>query len=126
MDAIRVLPLGIDPTVVDFSPRPGHDAVTLRTSIVAAELSLRDAGYDVTLCLLPNEPDTAEYTVRRNLADGSYDIIEFGAGLRTSHTYTEIFERVVNTLFGCRQSVRVCFNDSPESTLDGIRRAFRH
>lgn len=77
------------------------------------------------MCLLSNDVDTADSTVRRYLADCSYDVIEIGAGLRTSHEYTEIFERVVNTLLACRPGVRVCFNDSPETTLDAVRRALR-
>lgn len=125
MGARRVLQIGIDPAVVDFSSWPGQDANTLRARIAAAELSLHDAGYDVTLCLLPDDADTAESTVRRFLADGSYDVIEIGAGLRTSHAYTEIFERVVNSLVACQPGVRFCFNDSPETTLDAVRRAFR-
>ena len=123
MDAARVLQIGIDPAVVDFSPWPGQDADTLRSRIATAEQSLRDAGYDVTVCLLPDDANIADSTVRRYLTDGSYDVIEIGAGLRTSHTYTEIFERVVNTLLACRPGGRVCFNDSPESTLDAVRRA---
>lgn len=126
MAAMRVLQIGIDPAVVDFSPWPGQDADTLRERIATAEQSLRDTGYDVTVCLLPNDADTAGSAVRRYLAGGSYDVIEIGAGLRTSHAYIEIFERVVNTLLACQPGVRACFNDSPETTLDAVRRAFRH
>lgn len=37
MDTARVLQLGIDPAVVDFSPWPGQDADTLRARIATAE-----------------------------------------------------------------------------------------
>lgn len=125
MDATRVLQIGIDPAVVDFSPWPGQDANALRARIATAELSLRDAGYDVTVCQLPDDVDIAESTVRRFLAEGSYDVVEIGSGLRTSHEYTVIFERVINTVVACRQEVPLCFNDSPETTLDAVRRVVR-
>lgn len=124
MDSVRVLQIGIDPAVVNFSPWPGQDADTLRARISTAEMALRDAGYDVTVCLLPDDAETADSTVRRCLANGTYDVVEIGAGLRTSHAYTEIFERVINALLACPPGVRVCFNDSPETTLDAVRRAF--
>jgi hypothetical protein len=46
-----------------------------------------------------------------------------GSGLRTSHDYTLVFETVVNTVIACQPGVRFCFNDSPETTLDAVRRA---
>ncbi|MGA4508129.1 hypothetical protein ACQB6R_03750 [Propionibacteriaceae bacterium G1746] len=123
MNATRVLQIGMDPAVIDFSSWPGQDANALQVRIATAEQSLRDAGYDVMVCLLPDDPDAAESAVRRCLADGSYDVIEIGSGLRTSHAYTVIFERVVNTLVACQPGVPFCFNDSPEKTLDAVRRA---
>lgn len=123
MAATRVLQIGIDPAVVDFSLWPGQDAGTLRVRIAAAELSLRDAGYDVTVCLVPDDADAAGSAVRRCLTTDSYDVVEIGSGLRTSHEYTVVFERVVNAVIACQQDVRLCFNDSPETTLDAVRRA---
>src|SRR5699024_3070331 len=108
---------------VDFSPWPGQDADSLRARIAAAERSLRDAGFDVTVCLVADDADSARSTVRGFLAESSFDVIVIGAGLRTSATYTEIFERVVNTVIACRPGAPLCFNDSPETTLDAVRRA---
>lgn len=123
MATTRVLQVGIDPAAVDFTPWPGQNADTLRARIAAAELSLREAGFDVTVCLLPDDAAAAESAVRRCLADHSYDVVEIGAGLRTSHEYTMIFERVVNTVVASQQGIPLCFNDSPETTLDAVRRA---
>lgn len=118
----RVLQIGMDPTVIDFSPWPGQSADALRARIRTAQDALRDAGFDVSVCLLVEDADFAEAAVREALADQTFDVVEIGSGLRTSHDYTLVFERVVNTVVACQPGVRLCFNDSPETTLHAVRR----
>ncbi len=123
MDPPRVLQIGMDPAVIDFGPWPGQDANTLRSRIVAAEAALRDDGFAVTPCLLPDDADAAEQLVRNTLEDQEYDVIEVGSGLRTAHEYTVIFERALNTIMVVQPGVRLCFNDSPETTVAAVRRS---
>ena len=118
----RVLQIGMDPSVIDFSPWPGQDADKLRARIAVAETALRDAGFEVTRCLVSTDVDAAESVVRRSLMEQAFDVIEIGSGLRTSHEYTPIFERVINTIMAVQPGVPLCFNDSPETTLDAVRR----
>ena len=121
----RVLQVGMDPDVIDFSPWPGQSAETLRVRLRKAEDDLRTAGLEVTTGLLTDDADAAETAVRQALAGQRFDVVEIGSGLRTSHDYTLIFERVVNTVRECQPGLRLCFNDSPESTLDAVRRGLR-
>ena len=123
MSRLRVLQIGMDPAVIDFSPWPGQSAESLQGRIRRAEDELRDAGFDVSSCLLTQDASAAEASVRDALTTQAYDIVEVGSGLRTSHDYTLVFERVINTIITARPGVRLCFNDSPESTLDAVRRA---
>lgn len=118
----RVLQIGMDPQVIDFSPWPDQSADALRARIRDAQDALRDAGFDVSACLLVDDPDSAETAVRDALAAQTFDVVEIGSGLRTSHDYTLVFERVVNTVNTCQAGARLCFNDSPETTLDAVRR----
>lgn len=118
----RVLQIGIDPGVVDFSPYPGQTARKLQVRIDAAESALRNAGFDVVKCQVPDDPDAAESQIRACLTRGTFDVVEIGSGLRTSHEYTEIFERAVNAVAELQPGSRFCFNDSPESTLQAVRR----
>ncbi|WP_158726694.1 hypothetical protein [Tomitella fengzijianii] len=122
MTAPRVLQIGMDPEVIDFSPWPGQNAAALRARIGEAEAALRGAGVDVTVCLLPDDVDFAESTVREFFTAGPFDVVEIGSGLRTSHEYTLVFERVVNTVAALQPGAPFCFNDSPETTLDAVRR----
>lgn len=123
MAGSRVLRIGIDPAVVDFSPYPGQDADQLQARVDAAGTALRDAGFDVVTCQVPDDPEVAEAQIRACVTDAAYDVVEIGSGLRTSHEYTEIFERAVNAVAELQPGIRFCFNDSPESTLAAVRRA---
>lgn len=120
----RVLQIGMDPAVIDFAPWPGQDADTLRRRLREATTSLRHAGFDVTVCLLPDDDAAAERIVTGCLRDTVFDVVEIGSGLRTAHAYTPVFERVVNTVVALQPGIRLCFNDSPETTLAAVRRAF--
>jgi hypothetical protein len=122
----RVLQIGMDPAVIDFSPYPGQDTAQLQARIDAAEAAVRDADFEVVVCRLGDDPDTAEDRIRKCLSGAAFDVVEIGSGLRTSHEYTEIFERAVNVVAELRPGARFCFNDSPESTLDAVRRAISH
>lgn len=122
MAAKRVLQVGMDPSVIDFSDYPGQDADQLRARIDRAAASLADSGLDVTPCLLPADVDAADQLVRSCLAERTFDVIEIGSGLRTSHEYTLIFEKIINTIITVRPGIPLCFNDSPDTTLDAVRR----
>ncbi|TSE01062.1 hypothetical protein FOS14_04725 [Skermania sp. ID1734] len=125
MNNVRVLQIGMDPAVIDFSPYPGQDADQLRARVSAAEAELRDAGFEVMMCQVPDDPDAAEVRIRSCLAETVFDAVEIGSGLRTSHEYTEIFERAVNAVSELQPGIRFCFNDSPETTLDAVRRGIK-
>lgn len=120
----RVLQIGMDPAVIDFTPWPGQGSDQLRRRLDDAVTAMRRAGYDVTVCLLPDDDAAAAQIVERLLHDTRFDVVEIGAGLRTSHEYTRVFERVVNTVSTLQPGIRFCFNDSPETTLEAVRRAF--
>ncbi|WP_372698016.1 hypothetical protein [Arthrobacter sp. JSM 101049] len=122
MTGERVLQIGMDPDVIDFSAWPDQDADTLRRRIGEAEASLRRAGFEVTACLLHDDADAAESMVAASFAQEAFDVVEIGAGLRTSREYTLVFERVVNLVSRLQPGVQICFNDSPETTLDPVLR----
>ncbi|MDR2998574.1 MAG: hypothetical protein LBU78_10700 [Microbacterium sp.] len=122
MARARVLQVGIDPAVVDFSGYPGQRVDALLARVDAAESALRDAGFEVVRCQVPDDPDAAERQIRACAAGSGFDVVEIGSGLRTSHEYTEIFERAVNVVSELQPGIRFCFNDSPETTLAAVRR----
>ena len=126
MTRARVLQIGMDPGIIDFSPWPGQDAEALRARLLQAEEALRGADLDVTVCLLQDDPETAGQTVAGFFTDETFDVVEIGSGMRTSSEYTLVFEQVVNAVAAQAPNVSICFNDSPETTLDAVLRALSH
>ncbi len=112
----------MDPAVIDFSPWPGQDADHLRARINDAATLLQTNGFDVTVCLLSDGPDDVEPTLKTFLAGARFDVVEVGAGVRTSTEFTAIFERVINVVNALQPGTLFCFNDSPETTIEAIRR----
>lgn len=73
-------------------------------------------------CLVGTDPDEAEQSVRERLPEGPFDVVMIGAGVRMAPEHTLLFERLINALVATTPGVRFCFNTSPETTIDAIRR----
>ncbi|MCZ7414929.1 MULTISPECIES: hypothetical protein [unclassified Streptomyces] len=120
----RVLAIGFHPRALDFGRMPeGVDEQTLTARIEAGNAGLREAGYDVVLCLLEDaSPEAAESAVRKHLAEQSFGLAVIGGGVRMLPEHTLTFERLVNVLTETAPGIRLCFNTAPDGTLDAIRR----
>ena len=121
----RVLLIGLDPTLLDFTT-PELATMNLTAEKVLAGLkaeseSLRTLGYDPVPCLV-DLGATAESVVRARLSDGTYGAVCIGAGLRLNPVYFLVFERLVNVIHECAPSARICFNTKPTDTVDAIKR----
>jgi hypothetical protein len=120
-----VLTIGLHPSAVDYSRHPGLDEPTLAARIEAGEAAIRAAGFDIVSCQVPASPDEAEAALRE-CADGHrFRVTMIGAGIRTAPEHTLMFERLVNAVTEIAPGVRFCFNTSPETTLDALRRWVR-
>jgi hypothetical protein len=56
------------------------------------------------------------------LAAGSFGLAMIGAGVRVPPEHTLLFERIINVLGDAAPGIRFCFNASPETTIDALRR----
>jgi hypothetical protein len=117
-----ILSLGLHPSAVDFSRYPGLDEETLTARIAAGETDLRKSGFDVVPCQVSADPDDAEKTIRACVAANPIRLVMIGAGVRMAAEHTLLFERVVNLLNELVPGVVFCFNTSPETTIDALRR----
>lgn len=45
-----------------------------------------------------------------------------GAGVRMAPERTLLFERLVDALFESSPEIQLCFNTSPDTTIDALRR----
>ncbi|MBB5085166.1 hypothetical protein [Nonomuraea endophytica] len=118
----RILTIGLHPSAIDFTKYPHLDEQTLTERIAQGEAALRAAGLDTVSCLVGADPDEAEKTVREALDGDSFGVVMIGAGVRMAPEHTILFERLTNVLVTMTPGIRFCFNTSPETTIDAIRR----
>jgi hypothetical protein len=122
---VKILSLGLHPSAVDYSRHPGIDEATLTARIAAGEAALREAGFDIVSCQVSADPDEAEATVSERVGDNQVGVAMIGAGVRMAPEHTVLFERLVNLLNELVPGIVFCFNTSPETTVDALRRWVR-
>ncbi|NNN32959.1 hypothetical protein HLK59_21860 [Streptomyces sp. S3(2020)] len=122
----KVLSIGLHPRVLDYSRMPeGVDEVTFAARIEAANAGLRQAGFDVVPCLIDTAADHAQEAVREQLRAHTFGLAMIGGGVRMLPEHTVLFERLVNVLTEEAPGIRLCFNSSPENTVEALRRWIR-
>ncbi|MFG2555962.1 hypothetical protein ACGFWF_39425 [Streptomyces sp. NPDC048581] len=122
----KVLSIGLHPSALDYSRMPdGVDEAVLTARIDAANAALREAGFDAVPCLIGVSPDSAEATVRERLHEHTFGLAMIGGGVRMLPENTLLFERLVNVLTEEAPGIRLCFNTSPEDTVEALRRWIR-
>ncbi|MFD3506253.1 hypothetical protein [Nocardia sp. NPDC058666] len=117
-----VLSIGLHPGAVDYTNYPNLDEATLTARIEAGESALRAAGFNFVSCLVPTDPDAAEAKLRECAAGGVFRVAMIGAGVRMAAEHTLLFERLINVAAEVAPGIRFCFNTSPETTIDALRR----
>ncbi|MFI1721737.1 hypothetical protein [Streptomyces sp. NPDC020489] len=119
----KVLSVGLDPRVLDYSRLPaGIDEEAFTARIEAAHTALREAGFDVRSCLIGTAADDAEAAVREALRADTFGLAMIGGGVRMMPEHTVLFERLVNLLVEEAPGIRLCFNSAPENTVETLRR----
>lgn len=122
----RVLIIGLDPSLIDFSEPdyaafPGLDAAKVLAGLTAEKDRLTELGYDPHLCLT-DFGETAEMVVRETLRSMPFDCVLIGAGVRTVPRHFLLFERLLNVVHEFAPKARLCFNTKPTDTADAVRR----
>ncbi len=120
---LRALTIGLHPRHLDYSGLPDLDEAQLTTRVTSANTALQNTEFDITSCMVSASPTEAETEIRELLADRKFDIVMVGGAVRAIPAHTLLFERVVNLLADAAPGIRFCFNTSPETTLDALRRA---
>lgn len=117
-----ILTIGLHPSAIDYTKHPGLDEATLAARIEQGHAALRAAGFDAVSCLIGTDLDQAEKTVRERLSEGPFGLAMIGGGVRMAPEHTLLFERLINVLVTTTPGIRFCFNTTPETTVDAIRR----
>jgi hypothetical protein len=118
----KVLMLGLDPKVVDYSHLAVKlDEPTLRASLAADEKRLRELGYDAKWLLL-DRGETAEAVVSAALKEKTFDCVLVGAGIRTIPPMFLLFEKLINVVHAGAPHAKICFNTVPEDSAVSVQR----
>ncbi|MEJ8849334.1 hypothetical protein [Variovorax rhizosphaerae] len=119
--AQRVLLIGFDPSVVDYSKWPGLTPEKLYAAFDADAASFREAGFESQVCLV-DLGAMAEESVRKVLAAQTFDVVLIGAGVRTSVDHFLLFEKLVNAVHQHAGKARICFNTGPTDSVAAVQR----
>jgi hypothetical protein len=121
----KVLLIGFDPNVLDFSSpelAPLNLSAEKINAATSAELErLRSLGYEPDGCFV-DLGETAETVVASRLRDGEYDCVIIGAGVRANPTYLLLFEKLLNVVHELAPRARIGFNTNPTDTVEAVRR----
>ena len=118
----KVLMLGLDPKVVDYTHLAVKlDEATLRAGLAADEKRLRDLGYDAKWLLL-DRGETAEAVVAAALKEKTFDCVLVGAGIRTVSPMFLLFEKLINVVHEGAPHAKICFNTVPEDSAASVQR----
>jgi hypothetical protein len=124
MAKARVLLVGLDPNIVDYSksPVPGLTAAKVRSAVEADTAKLGTLGYSVK-SLYVDGGKTAEAVLADALTTGEYDCIMIGAGLRIVPPYFLLFEKLMNVIHRyAPAATKLCFNTNPADTAEAVQR----
>ena len=118
----KVLMLGLDPKVVDYSHLAVKlDEPTLRAGLAADEKRLRELGYDAKWLLI-DRGETAEAVVSAALKEKTFDCVLIGAGIRTVPPMFLLFEKLINLVHEGAPRAKICFNTVPEDSAASVQR----
>jgi hypothetical protein len=120
----RVLLVGLDPDIVDYSKPPvlGLSAAKVHAAVEGDEAKLGALGYSVE-SLYVDDGKTAEEALTAELATRHYDCIMVGAGLRIVPPYFLLFEKLINVIHRrAPASTKVCFNTNLSDTAGAVLR----
>lgn len=117
----RVVLVGWNPKVVDYSKWPGLTPDKLAAMLEADRSKLNDLGYDANLLFI-DDAETAFDVVKVRLHQENYDCVLIGAGVRTDDEHFIVFERLVNAVHESAPTAKICFNTNPGDTAEAVQR----
>lgn len=115
----RILLLGLDPEIVDFSDPalpPGMTAEKVHAGIAVALKQFTDRGWESDVGLI-HPDETAGPTVERQLRSANYDCVVVGGGVRLPSRNVALFEVVINAIRNAAPGAAIA-NTRPDDSAD--------
>jgi hypothetical protein len=126
MNVLKVLIVGIDPHLIDFtapefSAFPGLTASLVKAGINDAVSELNAKGYEAGICWI-DFGETAAKLLTERLQQAPVDRVMIGAGIRVPVRTLLLFEQLVNVVQQYAPNARLCFNTHPGDTVAAVER----
>jgi len=126
MGAKRILVVGLDPDVIDFTTpffadKPWINAEVIHAGLARDKAALAEHGHETDLCMI-DMGETAEAVMAAALAAHHYDVVVFGAGVRNDPQHLLLFERLINQVHRDAPNTRIAFNTRPDDTAASAMR----
>ena len=117
----RVMLIGWNPEVVDYSKWPDMDSGKVRAALEANREKLITLGYDTDLFFI-DDAESAFGAVVKALQENVYDGVMIGAGVRLNPAHLMVFEQLVNAVHEASPQAKICFNTNPQDTAEALMR----
>ena len=126
MENKKVLLVGIDPFLIDFSTPefaafPGLTAEKVEAGIKGSIQQLREKGYETNYCWT-DFGITAARVLEKKLQQQPVDVVLIGAGIRVPEKNFLLFEQLLNVAHREAPQARICFNTHPMDTIAAVER----
>jgi hypothetical protein len=122
----KVLLVGIDPFLIDFSSEefaafPGLTSEKVEAGIKASIQQLKQMDYEADLCWV-DFGITAAQVLEKKLHQQAFDIVLIGAGIRVPEKNFLLFEQLLNIVHLHASKARICFNTNPGDSIAAVQR----
>lgn len=117
----RILLIGVDPGLVDYSKLPELNAEKLGAILDGQKDRLLALGCAAQWCFI-DTGTTAQRKVVEVLRAAEFDVISIGAGVRLPPENLLLFERVVNAVHHHAPQARICFSKTANDTVEAVER----
>ena len=125
-DNKKVLIIGIDPYLIDFSSAefaafPGLTPEKIEAGINGSVQKLNKMGYNAERCWI-DFGETAMTVLNDQFKNKQYDGVLIGAGIRVPEKNFLLFEKIINEILTSSPSAKICFNTNPQDTITSVQR----
>lgn len=117
----RVLLIGVDPSVVDYTSLPDLNAQKLSAILDSQKNTLAGFGCNAEWCFI-DQSSLAQHKVADVLMTGTFDVVSIGAGVRLPPDNLLLFERVLNAVHHHAPQAKICFSKTAKDTVEGVQR----